>query len=222
MTTVSDVSSTVSSLYTTTNSTTSLGKDDFLTLLVAQLENQDPLNPQEGAEFIAQLAQFSALEQQMTTNELLEGLKTYAAGLESMNALSMLGQTVVAEAESFELALGGEVELGFRLDETADEVTINIYNAASSLVKTLTVEDFGTGDNFVTWDGTDRSGNTLAAGDYTFEVIAKNDGATLDDVTELVRTEVTGVDLSGDAAVLVTASGEISLDQVALINRQAQ
>ena len=222
MTTVSDVSSTVSSLYTTTTGTTSLGKDDFLTLLVAQLENQDPLNPQDGAEFIAQLAQFSALEQQMTTNELLEGLTSYASGVESMNALSMLGQTVVAEAGSFELALGEEVELGFRLDETADEVTINIYNAASSLVKTLTVEDFGTGDNFVTWDGTDRSGNALAAGAYTCEAIAENDGATLDDVTELVRTEVTGVDLSGDAAVLATAAGELSLDQVTRIHRQAQ
>ena len=222
MSSISDVTSTTSAITSTTCSTSSvsLDKDDFLTLLVAQLENQDPLNPQEGAEYVAQLAQFSALEQAMTTNETLEGLTEIVQSMSGSVALNMLGQTVTIESSSFEFD-GNSVELGFDLDETATEVYINIFDEDDALVSTLAIDDVDSGENFVTWNGTDSDGNSLGAGGYTFQVVASKDGEVLD-AAELIRENVAGVDLNDGETQLITSAGNFTVDQVSMIRQAAQ
>ena len=80
---------------------TSMGKEDFLQLLVAQLQNQDPLNPSDPTEFTAQLAQFSQLEQMTNMTESLEGLTLMSSEMQQMSALSLMGQEVTAQTEAF-------------------------------------------------------------------------------------------------------------------------
>lgn len=196
---------------------TTLGQEDFLTILVAQLENQDPLDPQDSAEFIAQMAQFSTLEQQIQTNENLETLIASAGNTESYAAFQLLGTEIVAESDSFSYA-GDSVELGFTLEEGADEVTISIYDADNSLVATLQVGDAEAGTTFFGWDGCDDDGTQLASGDYSFSVSASKDDAEVG-VTSLVRAEVAQVSLEPSGSVLETNAGEFYLTDVASVSK---
>ena len=222
MSSISDVTSTTSAITSTTSSTSSvsLDKDDFLTLLVAQLENQDPLNPQDGSEYVAQLAQFSALEQAITTNESLETLTDLALDMSNSTALNMLGQTVTIETSTFDFD-GSSVDLGFNLSETATEASINIFDEDDSLVCTLSLGAFSSGENFVTWNGTDSDGNALGAGEYSFQVVAKNEDEVLD-ITEMIRENVSGIDLNDGETLLITSAGNFTTNQVTKISQPSQ
>ncbi|MEE4253115.1 MAG: flagellar hook capping FlgD N-terminal domain-containing protein, partial [Desulfuromusa sp.] len=91
----------------------SMGKDDFLLLLVAQLENQDPMNPADATEFTSQLAQFSSLEQLENANKSLEGLAAMSSEMERMSALGLIGQDIVAQTSEFHFS-GDPLQLGYR------------------------------------------------------------------------------------------------------------
>ncbi len=206
-----DSSSTLSS-YTSSTSTSTLDKEDFLTLLVAQLENQDPLDPQDNSEFVAQMAQFSALEQQITTNEYLETLISSNQAIEQLSAFNLLGQTVVAEQDSFTLGDEG-AEIGFSLDQDAESVTLAILDSSNSVVATIELEDLEAGTTFTTWDGTDNNGNSLSSGDYSVLATAIYSDDSSEYLTTLQRAVVTGIDTSSDT-LLETSQGAMQLSQL--------
>lgn len=209
----------ISSVSTTTDSTgnitssggTTLGKDDFLTILVAQLENQDPLNPQDSTEFIAQMTQFSSLEQQIQTNENLETLVSSVGGMEQYAAFQLLGTEIVASSDSFSFS-GEDVELGFNLEESADDVNIYVMDANGAVVASLDVGQAEAGSTFVSWDGTGDDGDPVASGDYTF-AIRSGDETDLE-ATALVRSAVRQVSLDETGSVLSTAAGQFALSDV--------
>jgi flagellar basal-body rod modification protein FlgD len=213
MNSVSDVSpSALSSITSNSTGSVSLGEEDFLTLLVAQLEHQDPLDPQDNSEFIAQLAQFSTLEQQTSTNKNLEALLNSNQSIEQLSAFSLLGQTVTAEQDRF--TLGDEaVEIGFDLEQSATNVSLAILDESNSVISTIEVENLATGINFITWDGTDSNGNQLSPGDYTVlaTAIYGDDSSTA--LTTLQRAQVTGIDTS-DQTLLETSQGSLKLSQL--------
>ena len=209
-------SSTALSSYTTSSEATSLGKEDFLTLLVAQLENQDPLDPQDNSEFIAQMAQFSALEQQITTNDYLETLISSNQAIEQLSAFNLLGQTVTAEQDSFTLS-DEAVEIGFSLDQAAENVTLAILDSSNSVVATLEIDDVDAGTTFVSWDGTDNNGNQLDSGDYSVLATAIYSSDSSEYLTTLQRAEVTGIDTSDDT-LLETSQGYLELSQLVSVS----
>ena len=214
---ISSVTDTSSSDYSSSiTGGSSLGKDDFLTLLVAQLENQDPLDPQENSEFIAQMAQFSALEQQITTNETLESILSSNQTIEQLSAFNLLGQTVVAEQESFTLG-SDEVELGFSLNQSAKSVTLAIIDANDGVVATVDFDDVEAGTTFISWDGLDNSGNSLSSGDYSVLATATYSDDSSEYLTILQRAQVTGVDTSGET-LLETDQGSLNLSQLASVS----
>lgn len=214
---ISSVTDTSSSNYSSSlTGGSSLGKDDFLTLLVAQLENQDPLDPQENSEFIAQMAQFSALEQQITTNETLESILSSNQTIEQLSAFNLLGQTVVAEQDTFTLG-SDEVELGFSLDQSAESVTLAILDDGGSVVATIDFDDAEAGTTFISWDGLDNSGNSLSTGDYSVLATATYSDESNESLTILQRAQVTGVDTSGDT-LLETDQGSLNLSQLASVS----
>lgn len=216
---VTSVSTATDTTAYTSSSTSNLtlGKEDFLTILVAQLENQDPLDPQDSAEFISQMAQFSSLEQQIQTNENLDTLIESAGNTERYAAFQLLGTEVVASSDSFSYT-GSSVELGFSLDEAADEVEISILDASNTVVATLNAGQAEAGANFVTWDGTTDAGAQLASGAYSFAVKASDDGTEID-TTPLIRTVVKQVSLDTTGSVLVTGAGEFSLSDLTSVSQ---
>jgi len=209
---VASVTSASSALTSVTSSASSLGKEDFLTLLVAQLENQDPLDPQDNTEFVSQMAQFSALEQQITTNENLETLISSNQSIQQLSAFNLLGQTVVAEQDTFTLG-SDSVELGFNLEQSAELVNLAILDEDNNVVASLDVEDPGSGTTFVTWDGLDSSGNSLAQGDYSVIATAVYGTDSSETLTVLQRVLVNGIDTS-DGTALETEQGTIDLAQL--------
>lgn len=214
MTTVAATTNTSAAVGTTANSKTkTLGQDEFLTLLVAQLQNQDPLNPADATEFTAQLAQYSQLEQLFNLNDSMDQLATAQNNSERLSALTLIGQDVIVEGSEF--TLGKEaVQIGYKVDGTITDANLLIKNSSGTTVATLAAGDLSEGNHFLTWDGKDSSGNSLDPGTYSITIAATGSGGTSATVSPLVRAEVTGIDLSGSEVKIVTGLGEYSMSAI--------
>ena len=191
-----------------------LGQDEFLTLLVAQLQNQDPLNPTDATEFTAQLAQYSQLEQLFNLNDAMDGLTAAQTSSQKVSALSLIGKEVVVEDTHFPFD-GAPTRIGYRVDGPATDISLQIRNSAGATVATLNASDTTPGEHFLTWNGLDQNGAPLPADTYQLAVTAKSasaDATVL--VAPLVRTIVTGVDLSGSEPLVVTRTGEFLVSAI--------
>ncbi len=149
---------------------TQLGKEDFLRLLVAQLQHQDPLNPMNSTEFTAQLAQFSALEQQRNTNENLEKLIERQEFLARVNVAGLMGKEVLAYNNELLVDKPGPVEITFELPQDAKSAQVTITDPAGRLIRSLSTSNAKKGFNTVTWDGKTESGQIVPTGTYYFAV----------------------------------------------------
>lgn len=215
MTTIPGTSSSSATTSTTaaTTKTQALGQSDFLNLLVAQMKYQDPLNPSDPTQFTAQLAQYSQLEQLFNLNDAMSNLTTAENNSQRLNSLSLMGQDVVVEGSDFSYS-GSPVQIGYQVDGTASDIKLNIKDSNGKIVKTLAASDVSTGSHYLSWDGKDKSGNTLAAGTYSIAIDATTSGGTTASVSPLVRATVTGIDLSGTDAKIVTALGEYKVSAI--------
>jgi flagellar basal-body rod modification protein FlgD len=191
----------------------SMGKEDFLKLLVAQLQHQDPLNPADPTEFTAQLAQFGQLEQLTNANKNLEQLGRMSGEMEKMSALSLIGQDVVAEGSAFHFN-GEAMQLGYRLDTPADKVTLYVQNQSGSTLTTITARETSSGQYFVDWDGYTDSGMPLVPGDYSLIVHAIDADEKTIDSKSLIKGRVEAVDLGGTGVQLDTSSGTFALGRI--------
>jgi flagellar basal-body rod modification protein FlgD len=189
------------------NSKTSMGKEDFLTLLVTQLQNQDPLNPDDPTEFTAQLAQFSSLEQLFTLNESMNDLVASNAASDKFATLNTIGKEIAYQSGSFDYS-DGEQEIGYQLDGPATEVTVELQQNGTTIT-TLHGSELAKGNHFILWDGITDNDVQAPSGIYDIVISAKAvDGEGVAAVP-LIRSEVTGVDLSaGTGGTLITRNGE--------------
>jgi flagellar basal-body rod modification protein FlgD len=152
-----------------------LGQEAFLKLLVAQLQNQDPLNPQENHEFVAQLAQFSSLEQSIGINDRLDQLALQNQGLQNSQVVSLVGKQATVKGNIVTLnGQGTIVPISFTLNDAAKESTIVIRDAGGRNVRTIPVSARAAGTVTVQWNGQDDSGLPQPAGPYQVTVTAKN------------------------------------------------
>lgn len=190
-----------------------LGKEDFLTLLVAQLQNQDPLNPDDPTEFTAQLAQFSSLEQLFNLNDSMDNLVQSNANSDRLSMLNTIGKEVAYQGSKFTYS-GDPVTVGYQLDGQATEVKLALQHNGVT-VATLSGTELGQGSHYITWDGLTSDGNPAPTGDYKIIVSAKAAEGESVAAGPLVRAEVTGVDLDGEyGGTLVTTSGEVAFTAI--------
>jgi flagellar basal-body rod modification protein FlgD len=195
-----------------------LGKDDFLNLLVTQMQNQDPLDPMQGTDFAAQLAQFSSLEQLTNINDNLQQSLQANALLSSSinNALSatFIGKDVRAMTDTFNYSANGtNVQLGYSLTYAADSAVVTISDSAGNVVRTLN-GGTNSGQNDFTWDGKNEKGESVGAGTYTMKVEAKDTTGAPLDVQTYVVGKVSGVRFKQNGAVFVIDGVEISISDV--------
>lgn len=173
-----------------------LGKEEFLQLLVTQFQYQDPLNPMEDKEFIAQLAQFSSLEQNMQMNENLESLLTLQQQQTVIGAANYIGKTVSARGygiswEPNSTGTGGKSStVDWATGEDAASVTVNILDSSGSLVNTYDLGSTTSGSiNTFKWDGKNSMGSYVSKGVYTVSFVAKTPAGA----TTFVDTQISGV-----------------------------
>ncbi len=208
---------TVSSQSTATNSsnqTKSMGRDEFLTLLVAQLKNQDPLNPMDSMEFTTQLAQFSSLEQLYNVNAGVEKLSAYQQGMYNAQAVGLIGKQVVAEGGNSFVLTGNSAEISYELLADAQDISVGIFDEAGQQVAELSPGPQNQGVQTLVWDAGDA-----VSGVYSFQVFAKDGEDCPVDVQGILTGPVTGIEFSGDTIWLTVNGEQISMESVHAIRQ---
>ena len=198
-----------------------MGKDDFLTLLVAQLQNQDPLNPTDGAEFTAQLAQFSSLEELQNINDTLTKHDVYQSTLNNIQSTHFIGKTVTATGDTFSVQNDSASHLHFKLEDDADSVYLQIYDEFGTFVNDIELGMMPAGEQIFTWDGKTTDGARAPDGIYRFTVMAMNSEGSAIGTTSYTTGIVTGVDYtSGDTKLLIN-DRQIPIAAVVRIDQKA-
>ncbi len=153
---------------------TTVSKNEFLQLLVAQLKYQDPLQPQDSTAFVAQLAQFSQLEQGATTNSTLQTIADAQLASQRSDMTKLIGHKVTANASALTLdpKNGAPPNLLINLPSAASSVQVVVTNAAGVAVRTLNLGAQSAGNVDTKWGGTDDHGAQLPAGSYSVTVNA--------------------------------------------------
>ena len=196
-----------------TTTTNELGKDAFLQLLVAQMKYQDPTEPTDNSEFVAQLAQYSSLEQLIDVNSNL----TISAGISQTTNNSLVASYIGKEVSVFgnylKLGDGESVTGGINLSY-ADDVNIHVIDSLGNTVQTIELGDKETGTHYFEWDGTDSSGDQVADGDYYFEVLSADTGETIDSAISLIRGFVEKVRFIDDSAYIVVDGVDIAPSKI--------
>jgi flagellar basal-body rod modification protein FlgD len=189
-------------------------QDDFLKLLIAQLQNQDPLNPMDNQEFAAQLATFNSLGQLIDINKKLGTLQNSQAVASQFNAASLIGKEVSSSGNAVSLQSGGTAKIGYQLGANAARVVVSIYNAGGEPVRQIEGGAQIAGEKTIAWDGKDNSGRNLASGPYNFEINAFDLNGKKVAATGRLQGTVTGVVLDGSEPVLELGELKVPLSRV--------
>ena len=196
-----------------------LGKNEFLELLVAQLNNQNPLEPQENGEFIGQLAQFSTVEGVEKLNSSMETILSGYQSSQALQASSLVGRKVIVPTEKAVVDTSETFKASLILPTSSSNVYVNVYDDAGAVVNRINMGPQEAGNVSFMWDGTDASGNTLPPGTYKFEAQATYNGETKGLYT-LLPANVDSVTLGGNELLLNLAGlGSVPLSQVQVIGQ---
>jgi flagellar basal-body rod modification protein FlgD len=215
-------STTTDGLASATNSATgkkALGKDAFLQLLVTQLKNQNPLEPQDNGAFVAQLAQFSSLEGITTLNDTVSGLASNYNSSQALQASSLVGRSVIAPGGSAVVDTSKSFNGTIAVPASVDPVTVKITDADGKVVRTIGLGSQNAGTSSFIWDGKNDAGEVAKAGTYTFGATATYDGKATSLVTYLPATvnSVTISQTGGELMLNLAGLGSIALSKVQTI-----
>ena len=209
--------------FESTNSNRSeLGQEDFLQLIVAQVQNQDPFEPTDNGAFISDLASFSSLD---SINNLSSSFETFANNFNNsqvFNAASLIGQSVVVESNQFIHSEGEPTEAFIDAGGQIGIATVQISNASGEVVRSIDVPLSNPNLNSFNFDGLDASGNPVPEGNYFLNASLPLEDSELALVTQ-VNSRIQSVNLaSGNSGSiqLGLATGEsILLDDVTQISQ---
>ncbi|UCD62804.1 MAG: flagellar biosynthesis protein FlgD [Candidatus Zixiibacteriota bacterium] len=204
-----------------TGSMQSLGKDDFLQLLVTKLQNQDPLKPMEDEDFVAQLAQFSSLEQMYNIAEGIASSNEWdflqMQSINNVMASGLIGKDVKATYEGVYVDQDNAPQITYTMSSPADEVTFVITDMSGNTVATVTQDNVDAGVNTFTWEGCDSAGNRVDQGYYLVEATATtSSGATIKPSLSLAG-RVEAIVYREGAAYLRVNGTEVALGDVSAI-----
>jgi flagellar basal-body rod modification protein FlgD len=205
---VSNTSAAQGSLASAVAGDQTMGRDAFLKLLVAQLKNQDPLKPQENSSFVAELAQFSSLEQSMGMNDRLDMLALQQRGLANSQVVSLVGQDATVKGSIVTLdgsGLGAQV--AFDLASSSTSTTVNITSQSGQLVRSIELGGRPSGLTTINWDGRDNAGTVQPKGSYAISVVSKDDLDNPVGVTQQTTATVKAVSFDQGYPVLHLSNG---------------
>lgn len=191
--------------------------DRFLTLLVTQLRNQDPLNPLDNAQVTTQLAQISTVSGINKLNDTVASLSASMAAGQYLQAISLVGRDVVVIGDKMTLA-EGTASYGMAVAKDADAMTVTIKDAAGAIVRTIDMGAQKSGLHTFEWDGRDNAGKAMPDGTYTMSVTATANGEAVA-TDALTVAKVTGVAPTAKGTMLTLGMlGTAALDQILQIN----
>jgi flagellar basal-body rod modification protein FlgD len=186
---------------TTDEKSTSLTSDDFLTLLVTELEYQDPTEPMNNAEMVNQLTQYSQLDELAEMNDKFDTLTASMNAMTATNGLEYLGKQVEANGYTVNKSGNDISSLSIELGAYAESMTVNIYDENGSIVNTENFTQTDAGTHSYTWSGTDFNGNTVDDGNYYILVSAENSSGATVDANTTTTGIVTGISTTSEGVV---------------------
>jgi flagellar basal-body rod modification protein FlgD len=184
--------------------------DMFLRLMTAQLKNQDPLQPVDGTEFVAQLAQFSGVEQQIKTNERLDSLLGALTRSAAETSLGFLGRTVETASGRVEVEAGAPAPFAFEVGKPANKAVAVVADAEGIEVRRFDVDASTLGRREAVWDGYDGIGNPASHdGVYTIRVEIYDDAGkkVIGELPVLTRAKVVEARIGADTGTLILSNG---------------
>lgn len=191
-----------------------LGKDAFLRLLTTQLKHQDPSDPVRNEDFVAQLAQFSSLEQLTTANETLVGVYVALAAMNDASMASLLGTHVIARGDQFVYSGTGTLDLQYHNPTTTLTTSLKIYDESGKIVWTQDLGGLASGDGTFTFDGIGMDGQPLPEGTYRFELEGTDASGAAVLIEERIAGLITEMDYSTGAPMPTVGGIAVSLADV--------
>lgn len=198
-----------------------LGKDQFLQLLVAQMNNQNPLDPQTNSEFVAQLAQFSTVEGIDNLNTSFESMLSSTQSSQALQASSLVGRKVIVTTDTAVVDTSETFKGSVAMTGSTDNLYVNIYDSKGNQVNRISLGGAPSGNIGFTWDGKDADGNVLPEGTYKFEAQAQIDGENVAMQTSLPANvdSVTLGQNGGEMMLNLAGLGSIALSKVQVVGQ---
>ncbi|MCL9685381.1 flagellar hook assembly protein FlgD [Legionella maioricensis] len=197
-------------------SRTSLGQKDFLRLMVAQVKNQDPMQPQANGEFLSQLAQFSTNDGVTRMQESLQQMASSLQSNQALQASALVGRKVLVNSDHLSLGSEGDVKAAIDMPSGLSNLTASVYSESGELIKTIPLGQPTPGFFQFAWDGTGQNNQRMAAGNYKISVRGTYSGKEVS-LNTMTSANVDSVSLgqNGEGLKLnVAGVGSVSLDQV--------
>lgn len=193
-----------------------LNQEDFFNLFIAQMKYQNPLEPMDNYQMATQMAQFGSLESLNQMTAYLQNMAAIQASMGSLQASGLIGKKVEAVGNVLSKENGAISEATYQLSKPGN-VTIRIYNAEGTLVRTLEEGVKNRSSQKVVWDGKNQNGETLPDGAYTFRISARDENGQSVSVRSSIVGTVTGISFESGITYVRLGSVKISLSDIAAI-----
>lgn len=192
-------------------------QDMFLKLMLAQLENQDPLKPQDGTEFLSQMAQFSTVEGIGNLNKGIDELNNLYRSNQALQATALVGRDVLVSGNVGYLDGANSLSGVIHPDGvSATDVLVTIKDATGQTVRQVNVGSISSDDTPFEWDGADQSGQRLPAGSYTMDITGRVAG-DVESLRTSMYANVNSVSIvsnNGDMLLNLNGLGQISSNSI--------
>jgi flagellar basal-body rod modification protein FlgD len=194
-----------------------LDKDAFLKLFITQMQNQDPLNPDNSSEMASQLAQFHGLEQMLNVNKNLEKMQADNQMSRAVGLINFVGKDLKLESGKLKLENGKLSDAMLKTDVDVPSLMVEVRDAAGVVVHSMEVGNVKAGENKLEWNGLGKDGKRVPDGVYTFSAFGKDEQGN-DIPGKIISTvKVTGVDLMDAGGSFYTNIGKIRINEVASV-----
>ncbi len=194
-----------------------LGKDDFLKIMVTQMKNQDPTNPFKAEQMAAEIAQFTSVEQLQNVNQNLAKMATQNRPVEQMAMTNLIGKVVTVDRERFPHLEGQSEVLNFNLPQDASSVRVTLISEGGEVVLEKDIGAQKAGEASFTWDGLKSNTLPAKAGNFMFRIDAKDDKGRSVETNPRVQARVIGVSFEGSDPVFLVGDAQHQ-DKVTLKN----
>lgn len=198
---------------TTVEDKTALGKDDFMTLLLVELQNQDPTEPMDSEKILTQTSQLATLEATENTNKALSELAAAMGNSQQFSTIGAIGKTADTGSNAIVFEEGSESTFEVYFPDDIDKGNIEILDVNGNILKTIDIEENSKGVYQFTWDGTNSSGSTVDSGIYYVTASYKNpDGDEL--TTRLGAYPIESVRFDNGEAYFKLGSSYVALSDI--------
>ena len=203
----------------TSSGSSELGKNEFMELMIAQMENQSPLDPQDNGAFISQLAQFSSLQEMQKLTSTVDRFTNQYQSTQALQASALVGRTVLVPGSEAPMSADGTVSGMVDLPSSTASLKVGIYNQVGELVTNLNLGQQIAGSVPFSWDGTNSDGELMPYDQYTIKAEASIGGETKQ-LSTLLTSNVNSVSIGqgGKITLNLSGMGAIPLEDVREIN----